>query len=869
MKIKKIYIKNFKGIRDKKIINLSNQTSLLIGPNGFGKTTIYDVLELCLTGKMNRTIQKSAVTKDTSDYKKPFYQNTISEEVVVKVWLEKENDYLIITKFLPKDSDGRIDGKGRKNKPCDFELLRTYRDSPADFENEEFIPRNENLITQEDIDSFFDFQGFRINEVYNLFNYLQQEETTFFLKKSEKDRKDTLGFLFHTSDEEDKLGKITLRCKKLKEISNELQIKIDNAEKFQKEYGVEYYKIFDKEEIKLDQRNLFQNFDLDECQKLKEEYYMELDTLSTFLNTFSSSENEKKRKLNILNDIMQNKNIISYYILQIILEKSSYETLLVERELLNDDSKLKAFILRNCILKYSEYLLNSEKYSKYELFLEIKDFNTQIEKIKEFVIKLKPERLDDYLSLVEQRKQLVDSSKEIDLSISEIIRLRNSINEELVKNKNNSLANGTCPFCGNKWNSFERLKIEFDEREKSLRKILTNQNDRLSSFDSQIVDEFIVPITDYMNLYLEQNEKIDVTIMEHLDLNQGIQYDFSDIENIKFTERLIWSKPKRNEDLKKSVDDLKKIITNKMQVSLGVFERLKEFQSISFESEIKQLEQLVSMDGLREFIIKNDGEKVSEKDVEEKLKSIMSFLEKEKEKYKYDHEKTNDKNNYYEKYFNSNADEFKRFELSKLTDKKKYIEYAFIQKQTSLLHIYYGRKQKLDIIIKNYEKLKEIYSETIRNYKKDMADKIKIPFYIYTAKILQNYQQGMGVFLSTKENSDSIRFLTDSSSDHDAMHQLSSGQLAVISLAFALAINKTYNISKNLKFLTIDDPIQEMDALNIHSFIELIRHEFLGEYQLIFSTHNDINALYMKYKFEKINPHPVSMINVQTEFFDV
>lgn len=49
MKIKKIYIENFKGIKDKKIITFDDQSSLLIGPNGFGKTTIFDVLELCLT----------------------------------------------------------------------------------------------------------------------------------------------------------------------------------------------------------------------------------------------------------------------------------------------------------------------------------------------------------------------------------------------------------------------------------------------------------------------------------------------------------------------------------------------------------------------------------------------------------------------------------------------------------------------------------------------------------------------------------------------------------------------------------------------------------------------------------------------------
>ena len=70
-----------------------------------------------------------------------------------------------------------------------------------------------------------------------------------------------------------------------------------------------------------------------------------------------------------------------------------------------------------------------------------------------------------------------------------------------------------------------------------------------------------------------------------------------------------------------------------------------------------------------------------------------------------------------------------------------------------------------------------------------------------------------------------------------------------------------------MKFLAIDDPIQEMDNLNIHSFIELIRNEFCEDYQLLFSTHNDNYALFMKYKLEKFKKDSVKLLNVQREFF--
>ena len=60
-----------------------------------------------------------------------------------------------------------------------------------------------------------------------------------------------------------------------------------------------------------------------------------------------------------------------------------------------------------------------------------------------------------------------------------------------------------------------------------------------------------------------------------------------------------------------------------------------------------------------------------------------------------------------------------------------------------------------------------------------------------------------------------------------------------------------------------------MDALNIHSFIELIKYEFANDYQLIFSTHNDMNAIYMKYKIENLYEKSVKVINVQKKFFGV
>lgn len=46
-----------------------------------------------------------------------------------------------------------------------------------------------------------------------------------------------------------------------------------------------------------------------------------------------------------------------------------------------------------------------------------------------------------------------------------------------------------------------------------------------------------------------------------------------------------------------------------------------------------------------------------------------------------------------------------------------------------------------------------------------------------------------------------------------------------------------------------------------------MRHEFLGDYQMIMSTHDDSNALFMKYKFEKYQKNSTQILNVQNKFF--
>ena len=52
MKINWIYLQNFKGFMQLNLIFDGCQAVVLGGPNGYGKTTVFDALEILFTGKI-------------------------------------------------------------------------------------------------------------------------------------------------------------------------------------------------------------------------------------------------------------------------------------------------------------------------------------------------------------------------------------------------------------------------------------------------------------------------------------------------------------------------------------------------------------------------------------------------------------------------------------------------------------------------------------------------------------------------------------------------------------------------------------------------------------------------------------------------
>lgn len=207
-------------------------------------------------------------------------------------------------------------------------------------------------------------------------------------------------------------------------------------------------------------------------------------------------------------------------------------------------------------------------------------------------------------------------------------------------------------------------------------------------------------------------------------------------------------------------------------------------------------------------------------------------------------------------------------QLQWLKKKKIALEYssnkALYEENLIEIKKLYEKEAKLNKVLECQETARKKYLNDIMKY-------LEIPLYIYSGKLIQTHQNGLGIFCFTgsKENAlTEFKMTTDKkeiSKKLDVSNKFSTGQKNVANIALMLALKKI--AATNLDVFMIDDPCQSLDELNIASFVEIIKNEFTKT-QIILSTHEDKIASYFKYKIDKIGKE-IIMFNVHNRLYDV
>lgn len=798
-KIVNLRIKNFKCFDDTQFyefcFDYNKNPIILSGPNGFGKTTFFDAIELIFSKNITRL--DKGIEKKTTNLGKNILLNKANEDgyVVLTLKNEKSDILTIFAKILNNNHKLEIEDSicyGAINRFIVTEELDDFLCSYDDWKN---YVDNENLIK------------YRAKN-FNVYYYVSQAESVHFLKRTISDRKNAMNVLLNTGfiDERKKVVLDLIGSRKgIKgHLINDEILALDNELK--------------KKAVVL--KTLLKDNIQDDIEKIE---YIDLGLYNKDSNLYfwdnigiaELNSSEIKRGINILQSIIsfwENKDdYINYRWNEDILK-------ILKGNSIHDYVDYKEYITNNLISRekieqqLQKWDFEIQIYNASFLFRQENPVETSYKEEDILVLKKLVPELEKYdFSLIKNIvHEILNLSKTFSTNQKAIDKLTSARNA-LRNAKNEYDEYGTaCPFCNTKFANTALLDAGFKEVEQMLQ------------IESGSVGELIAQKRRELKIIVEDVKKIVHSYVDGLD-----------------------------ED---SVDLLIQRKTS-----------LKGF--ISDAGRVASVENLIRYLADAEF----ETKKIESNNLVVEIQRVLSELVKNIENAefdnlyaKYDYERI-------EKIYGNDIENMmKQMTVATLKRKLKYLEMAVWEKENT--EIYEIKQEMKALIIRKkwieniryrLNELSKVYENAIESYKNSTLKQLRVPLLIYTGKILQDYQNGLGVFVSKDE----MRFVSNGDAKHDILNTFSSGQLSGFVLAFLFAMNKQYikASSDDIGFILIDDPVQTMDDINISSLIEVLRNDFSNK-QIILSTHESDKENYILYKFYKYNQIGQSF-NVKEEIY--
>lgn len=751
-KLSKLRINNFKAF-DKVEFNFESSSLLTLeGPNGYGKTSVYDALELLFTGKIKRIQQlcETIMAGGVRNYSDNLFWNKKNgeEDIEISVEMSNDNNEKIYFSCRAFANDLKII---QNNKADNFSIFKLYKSDSLD------SYENSTIITQNELDEIL---GEKFTENYNFLNYLEQGQSSFIFANSIRQRKNAISGLMNVSE-------LTENISLCGRVQNALTRKITGLNFIEK-----------RDSITSQIQAINEPGTNDNNPVLYEKISTHLATPSWDVENplfFSDIETTKinESKISLIKNLITNKEQI-----RIIIDNSRIENFITR----NENLLTEVIKVGHHIESYPELTQKNKTNNGINLSLGIlrkkEDSITQedIDKIKSHV------KLDiiDFKKRLQLRDNYRNEIGKKNIILININQSRKKLTEE--HQKATSLSEKNCLLCGHDWITKDLLLAAIDIKTKSLESSLDDIGKLLQTELNEL------------------NKSKDAEIQRLVETQAQLKFDKELFTSLQKSESIFEKINKVNERL--------------LQIGISYPQT---FTDTPEEIELRKqsLISLIRQQKKNELItLPEDWESVLNESFATPDDVFNIDLEQINRKEKYFLYKKSEANNLRLKALKK--------ELKDLLDLNKAITNAK-QKITTL-------KEQLTILNRDYSK-------------KTIAD-IELTFHIYSGRLIQNYQRGLGLFID-EGNGDRLRFCTAEKSEHDATMSMSSGQLSALSLAFFLSLNKVYAKSP---LVLIDDPAQSLDEINIASLSDLLRCE-LRNRQLILSSHEDNISSYLRFRF--------------------
>lgn len=894
MKISEVRIKNFRGFGENNggyyIFSGLDKYKLVIfnGFNGFGKTSFFDSIEWCITGKISRIQDKEDILLGTNLKQSANLKFANEDERIGKVLKKHRNVEVIIIfndgTILKRTSEAeslypdmsKIEILDKDLKTIDEDTFFEKLINSNKLGVEELISTN--ILGQERINEFLRNTNPK-NRTKKLMDLIGQKTLVDIVQKSNSTNfnrlKSTLDSFNSAKEKMDKNEEHLTQLFKIKEWGNieqyiptvtnlleQLLIKNETYQ-FKDEWGMSEVI---KENKQHDNNIVFNTMELlDKKYKYLEEKQKELKNKINIIKekrlvdyTIDKYEVFKSLgfiKKNNVEQLMKDKkdlenNIIKYKedlnITQRKIE-SNLEFRVIWNELEDyiyiekNTRKLNGSIwveLENVINKYRKFIEENkdEEISNFQAItdshqLDIEFWNKRETKYEKYtkVLKLLGDKIRLNEMVIKKLSAINESYKTILLSVQKYILEQKKIDE--------------CPICLNKDFSYI-IKDNVEEDDNIKEKLLKIIEYKITNEDSEI------------ELLIKKNTHMRKRFKYLLD-----KYDYNIIQPIKYDLESI------KKDYNKTFDIFIEYLNSR---KLCIRKHIEFFENklLNIDDDVKKYDRVKSQ--LTKNFKSLDINKIDEIDIEKykikiekQIKNLRSILKNRYfQSYSYNlQELLKHSLELSEKIVGANSENINDNILKKkyneitnlLSDLNLIIKYAPSKEDKEILKFYFISKNekkkleeyitKLKIISEDKEQIQNS-SEFIQNNifnkvlkKNEMVNWIfnKINPHPFFNSVEFDYVKSEGTNFKYQNECNDNKF------DIYLDHIFSSAQLNVLALSIFLGLGLTQKCS-NLDQLFLDDPIQSMDDINILSYIDLMRSIIDSDIiskNIIISTHDD------------------------------
>ncbi|MBY0029886.1 hypothetical protein ACQKJG_23230 [Priestia megaterium] len=810
--IKRISIENFRGYSQQDF-NFFNENDnkfgliLLGGPNGYGKTSLLDAIEWCLTGTVTRLREDYEVRnekKNTKIKKCLIRHNGLNNEVCVEIEGIYENKPILLKRvfnktdeseaFNPENSIFFVNNNQINNhKTMDYIFRQPiakdfYERFTCSYEKNIRVYEKSRTNIYEMFSSFFG----GTKEIETIINNLDG------INKGKKDRK--LGII-------EKLDKSISENTKLSYLKSKenYETAVENLNS-----------LLEEKQRNDDISPIFKNY------PNQSSYEGEVDpwTILRSEDSFQIKINKLKIQKNKINKLKYLKNKYSVY-REILTYKKDIENVLyyndfieyiwdpynsLEEELLNIQGKNLESI-KNEKKLYDSLKINLNKLSlpTKEGAVKLKELSANLVIDNEQIITFN--KIDSLFALMDSFSNQLEGFKTPD---EELNALRTLVDNTRGFKKHREAGHDICPLCG----SAER----FPQKDMEIAKIATDILGAIDQKRANLQQEYNECDSNIKDIYKKFFDYLTKKIDDKIDVLKKLISDFETTNEfrsscVKFSLSIDEVDREQLEQKKNSLKQNKK-----NQSSLLALEAI-ILGNISNKDE--EIQGIYNIYNKTDWITKKE---FSESDLSTKIQSLNQYINFYNKKHEavsteikienLQSDTLDTKSSILEKIINELQNDYSIEATTKNVNKLKII-YVDNEK------IYNKQIEKLDKLKHMSIELKKVRKQ----WDKDMVEEIKAPLQKIYRRINRHTNiKDINLLIEGKTNTMASLMAKINDEEVSATNILSAGQLSVVALAIFITVAMGQKQSP-FKCYFMDDAIQTMDDLNILSFIDLLRTE--------------------------------------------